>query len=76
MSEDTPKWAKELIKEVSDLKKQTLTNCNKLSSLDKKISKELPRLRVKIDTLCRSNNVIETNIHRIENKISKIEKKF
>ena len=85
MSEDstTPAWAKRLIKEVSnlskelsdqtkdidELKKQTLTNCSKLTALDKKFSKEIPNIRVRLDTLCAASKNVETHLNRIEKKL-------
>lgn len=71
----TPTWAKQLIKDVAELKKQTIVNCSKLTVLSKdtkKILKELPLIRVKIGTLCATTANTETNIKRVEKKVDKL----
>ena len=79
----TPAWAKQLIKEVSslsknvgNLEKQTLLNCSKLTALDKIFSKEIPLIRVRLDTLCASSKNTETHLNRIEKNVVKINSKI
>jgi len=76
MEEKVPKWAKQLTKDITELKKQTLTNCNKLTVLDKKFSKEIPLIRVRLDTLCTVTKNTESHLNRIERKVIKIENKL
>ena len=72
MSENTPIWAKNLTKKVDKMQ-----SCiNGITENIKIVKKEIPILRVRIDTLCSSAKNNETHLNQIENKIKKIEKKL
>ncbi len=56
-----------LVKKVDNLEKQTGLNCKKLT----KIGKEIPIIRVRLDTLCSASKNTETHLNRIEKKFNR-----
>ena len=70
MVEKTPEWAKQLIKEVSNLKKQTAINCDKLTKIDLKIS----TTNAEIGGIKGRLNSVETHLVKQDRILNKIEK--